>query len=445
MCARLFLPILGCSPVDLKTMCKTSIVLFVLLAQALRADVIGIPKAPQSAQLLNNGYKHLQAGDLMQAEMAFRQLLDKMPRAGRAWAGLAEIAVRRKDPKAAAANLARAVQVSPEDVAVRRAYAAFLASRNEPARAEAELKAAAALDTADPEIHKQLGDLYLAWGKPAEAATAFGAALNRKPGYGEAQMGAGTAHLLRRDLPAAERAFRHAARLMPGSGLPMFSLGLALLESGQTEKAIAALDASLKTEPSAAIVLVARGDAWMSRGDSARAEADYRAAASAPNGASAALTRLGDLKASRGEWRAAEAEYRRAVQADPGGAEQAKNNLAWLLLRDTSAGRARQARLDEALKLAEQAANSPGAPAAYADTLGWIHHLRGESSQALAALRKARDGSPKDPAVRYHLGAAAAAAGQKAEAVRELTAALSISASFDSAADARRQLESLRR
>jgi tetratricopeptide (TPR) repeat protein len=61
---------------------------------------------------------------------------------------------------------------------------------------------------------------------------------------------------------------------------------------------------------------------------------------------------------------------------------------------------------------------------AFADTLGWIHYLRGEYPLAVDLLSRAAQDEPADPVIRYHLGMALSRQGQNERALEELKAAV---------------------
>ncbi|WP_164881836.1 tetratricopeptide repeat protein [Paenirhodobacter populi] len=91
----------------------------------------------------------------------------------------------------------------------------------------------------------------------------------------------------------------------------------------------------------------------------------------------------------------------------------AANNLASLL----ASTREDQESLDRAWTVARRLNGSP--VPAFLDTYGWISFRRGDTAGALAALQKAAQGLPDDPAVAYHLGRAYAAQNQHDQAVAE--------------------------
>ncbi|HQY43014.1 MAG TPA: tetratricopeptide repeat protein [Paracoccaceae bacterium] len=83
----------------------------------------------------------------------------------------------------------------------------------------------------------------------------------------------------------------------------------------------------------------------------------------------------------------------------------------------------------------------------YQDTYGWIAYLNGDFTSAVAELKKAAEGLPQDPMVRYHFGMALAATGQTEEAIKQFESALALIPAGDSrdfANSARTELEKLK-
>ena len=130
------------------------------------------------------------------------------------------------------------------------------------------------------------------------------------------------------------------------------------------------------------------------------------------------------------------ASYRIAMKSQRTAA-MAYNNLAWLQVTKKN-------NVDAALPLAKEAVElSGGRSAEIIDTLGWIHHLKGNTEKAIEHLERARKALPQMPTVRYHLGAAYAKAGRTKEAKSELQEALAISQDFPEAQQATTLLNSL--
>jgi Flp pilus assembly protein TadD len=126
-------------------------------------------------------------------------------------------------------------------------------------------------------------------------------------------------------------------------------------------------------------------------------------------------------------------QYEEALKLTPQSA-LALNNLAGLYQREKD-GRA-LATAEKALKLAPE---HPGVQ----DTLGWILVEQGQLPRAVELLGKAAAKVPKAGPIRYHYGVALARVGKKAEARRELEAAIATGQKFPELEEAKALLKSL--
>jgi predicted Zn-dependent protease len=113
------------------------------------------------------------------------------------------------------------------------------------------------------------------------------------------------------------------------------------------------------------------------------------------------------------------------------------NNLAWLLAQQGQS-------LDEALRLARGAHQKlPGNPNAI-DTVGYVLYKRGEYDSAIGLLRDCVNKFPDAAPCRYHLGMSYFKTGNPARAKTELAAAMKLDPNFQSAAEARGMLSTLK-
>ncbi len=96
-----------------------------------------------------------------------------------------------------------------------------------------------------------------------------------------------------------------------------------------------------------------------------------------------------------------------------------------------------------ALSVAEQAFKLAPNDPAIMDTLGWILLTQGETTRSVDLLKQAASKLPKSAVVRYHLAAALARTGHKAEAKRELDVSLKSGSGFPEAEAARKLAASL--
>jgi Flp pilus assembly protein TadD len=115
-----------------------------------------------------------------------------------------------------------------------------------------------------------------------------------------------------------------------------------------------------------------------------------------------------------------------------------KNNLAMMLVR----GEPSQTDLDKALELTKGFALSENP--VLADTLGWVHYIRGENKEAITILQRAYSDDLNIPDVSYHLGMAYYKAGSIKEAREMLEKALSFKRPFQGVEQAKQVLAEIK-
>jgi tetratricopeptide (TPR) repeat protein len=128
--------------------------------------------------------------------------------------------------------------------------------------------------------------------------------------------------------------------------------------------------------------------------------------------------------------------YRKLLSTHPGHVA-ALNNLAMLLSQSPEDR-------EEATKLAQQAYDARPRDPRIADTLGWVHHLRGAHALARPLLERALAANPEEPSLQYHLGAVLLAEGERKRGAALLRAALAHSVAFEGSEQARALLASER-
>jgi Flp pilus assembly protein TadD len=111
----------------------------------------------------------------------------------------------------------------------------------------------------------------------------------------------------------------------------------------------------------------------------------------------------------------------------------ALNNLAWVY---------QQQHDPRAMDMARQAyVLSPGAQTA--DTLGWILTSVGKADTGVLLLRQASAQAASDPRVQYHYAVALKDTGDKADAIKLLTAVVAIKTEFTEKTQAQQLLDEL--
>jgi len=226
-------------------------------------------------------------------------------------------------------------------------------------------------------------------------------------------------------------------KAMPGEPLPRCWQAQMLDNQRKHQEAVAVYEANIRDRPDCVYARTLLADSYAAHGET---ESEIRVLEetilhAAERQAAEVHLRLGQLYDGQGRTEMAATNYE-AAMTEPGLAAAACNNLAYLVAT-------RKGDATAALPLAEQAFKLGRGSPAIADTLGWVHFLKGDAADAVKYLEIARKGLPGVPTVRYHLATAYAKAGRTAEARAELEAALAISGTFPESEEAAKLLKEL--
>jgi tetratricopeptide (TPR) repeat protein len=434
------------------------------------------------------------------------EILKANPRDNDALTMRADIALARGDTTSAIADLRAVLRDQPNAPALMRALAAAYATNRDVGLAEETLRTAMRANPSDVQTRLALADLLMKNGRGDEAQPMANQLVTEQPGdpqaleaafriqvqrrdFAAARQSAETIHSLRPDLPAgdfltglvdeaegkldaARGSFERAVRLAPGFVEPLAAAVRIDLAQHQGQRALARVEEALAASPKSSGMLdlkaevlaqlkrfdesaeaagqaIARSPSWwVAYDDLARAEtgrgrpeaavAAYERGIQATQSAPPLLLHLAALLDQLGRLDRAMGLYEDWLRREPG-SEIASNNLAMLLLTHKSA---EPASLDRALELARRLEKSTQPE--FIDTLGWVHYLRGEYAPAIEALQRAVAVAPEAAVFRAHLGLAQLHAGQRDAARDNLQRALSASAGFPEAAEARAALAQIK-
>ncbi len=175
-----------------------------------------------------------------------------------------------------------------------------------------------------------------------------------------------------------------------------------------------------------------RSEARLQKGDLPGARAALEEATSRDSRLLAAQVYLAQIYEQAGDHGLAVERYRRILELQPENV-MALNNLAYSLA-------ARMDQPKEALPLAEKAYSLAKGNANITDTLGWIHHLLGESEKAYGLISQAALAEPRNAEIQLHLAIVAAAT----ERLLEASTALSRAVALDPLLESRDEVKSLR-
>jgi len=382
---------------------------------------------------------------------------------------LGETLLVDKKPDAAMQAFERAEQSGSSKAFTQLQVARILLAYRESDRAIAKARAAMATPGFGPSARALIADALVAKGDVAGAERELREGMAAAPKDALPAMQLGRFYATQRRWPDALRQFEQAGKLQPDSRDALVAQAEARLAMNQGAEAVQVAERVLKLEGESVqgwTYLAATQDR---AGRPADARETYERALKKHPGhlgvglaltalhqrekrtllaakllgelaesnplSPAPLVELAMLRESEKDAAGAVAAYRQALLRDERN-PIALNNLAVRLGADPKTR-------DEAVGLAERAYQVAPRSPAIAETLGWIVFQKGDVDRAQKLLEQAVAGQPDDPTGRYHLAQVYARRGKKAEARRELEAALKAPA-FAEAADARKLLDTLR-
>ncbi|WP_054689067.1 tetratricopeptide repeat protein [Desulfosarcina cetonica] len=177
---------------------------------------------------------------------------------------------------------------------------------------------------------------------------------------------------------------------------------------------------------------------YLSQGKTQQAIANLENAIQKNNKNSGAVMTLALLYQKDGQLDKARAVYEKTLETDPR-SWAAANNLAFLLADTTGT----DADLDRALELARQAEKIKPDEATIKDTLGWIHHKRGDDEIAVTVLEEALEKFPDSGVINYHLAQVLADNDRLDEAREKLEQALAADENYPERSRAEALLKSI--
>ena len=258
-----------------------------------------------------------------------------------------------------------------------------------------------------------------------------------RPDHGETLLL--TADILER-LDRPELAREVYQQVAPGSfGYLVAARGVAdtLRSAGDVDGAIRALEELLAEYPDDPMVHVSLGDTFRTKKNYAAAEKAYSTAIDLMAGNHSQLWYTYYVRGISNErlknWPRAEADFRQSLDLRPG-QPQVLNYLGYSLVE-------RREKLDEALKMIEQAVSVRPDSGYIVDSLGWVYYRLGRFDEAVAPMEMAVELMATDPIVNDHLGDVYWMVGREYEARFQWRRALSFGPEEAEADRIRRKLE----
>lgn len=426
----------------------------------------------------------LKEGELEEASALIEETLKEEARDADALFLHAVIALKNKDLDQAVADLRAVLRERPDRIAAWRMLGQSHIARNELELAEEAFEKALAIEPDDLFSQSRMAALKLHQGDAEAAKTALEAIADKTPENIGVQQALARIHFAQKDWSALAEGGERLKERAPDQPLGPYLEGLALQKQGRQEEAIAAFEQALELKPNAIEPLAALVQSHMALNEPAKAEARITNLLDKSPGNPVFVQLLGNLYLASGEkdkaltlhkeaialnpkapqlhlryaqLLAAEGDLETAYQILVNGAKETEgnpnllvesailaqrmgdyraavdayekvlgkhpdsllivNNLAMLLATHIPGPDS----LDRAFELAERLKESE--QPLYVDTLGWIHHLRGEFEQASVYLEKANDLKQGIAEIEYHLGMNYLKLGEQDKARKYLAAA----------------------
>jgi tetratricopeptide (TPR) repeat protein len=440
-----------------------------------------------------------------EAQHLVAEVLNKNPVDADALILRANIALAHSDPAAAVVDLRAALRDQPRSVPLYRMLARAYLAKGDHALAEEALRSAIEVAPDDPAIKLELTQILIQTDRAAQAVTLLEGTRERFPQDLKVREALVRAYMARHDLPRAraaaeelqqlapdspvgfnfagqiaqqdkrmedaERSFERALEVKPGAPDVLASLARLALARGNPRPAIGRLQAAIDKDPRNVQLIALLGELYLASKDYPHATdtlnralatdprwwiayhdlAQLRLAVSDPAGAISEYERglkaipgqlqlvmeLATLYEKQGRIDEAIGRYEALARSGPLVQQLAANNIAMLLVTY----RSDPTSLDRARDLSASFITSDNG--SLLDTNGWVRYKRREYPDALAVLERARERVPDSRVIRYHLGMTELKLGQRERARSDLESALSGEAAFPGVEEARATLASL--
>jgi len=361
--------------------------------------------------------------------------LKRTPGNFRAWSdlGLAYVQQARLTadptyyPKAEGA-FAKSLALSPKDNATALVGQATLASaRHDFPRALVLVNAALKINDYSAIAYGVKTDALTELGRYDEAVVAVQRMLDLRPGL-DSFARASYQRELRGDVPGARELLKRAADdAFAGAdkAFALYYLGELAWNNGDLKGARRYYDEALVASSAYLPPLPGQAKTLAASGDPTAALSLYREAVQ-QQPQPAYVVELGELLESTGQTQAAAEQYGVVRAIEQLFAAQGSNVDLELALFEADHGKPA-----DALKYATSAYRTRPDSILTEDAYAWALHQAGRDREALPIARRAQRLGTKLPYLRYHLGVIEAAAGDRAAARRDLTAALALNPSFN--------------
>jgi putative PEP-CTERM system TPR-repeat lipoprotein len=360
-----------------------------------------------------------------EAAASFKEVLALNPRVAEAQLYLSRISLSAGRPDAAVSYAESAVANAPEDSGAKAELVRGLLAQRETARAEQELAPLVKAHPQAAQIQALDAMLKLQRNDTKGAREAYARALAINPDLLDAIDGITLIDLTEGRAADARRLIETRLAANPNNPELLILAGRVYGVQRDFQNAETVLRKAITVEPSIMMAYNLLATVYLATGklESARVEFDELSKRNPRDLGSRTMAAL--ILHSQRKFADATKRYEDIVAADPGAAV-AGNNLAMLYSTDGS-------RLNDALRLANRAAETLPDNAEVQDTIGLIYLKKGLPALAVPAFQKSAAKSPGNASYHLHLAEALKQAGDVAEARRSVTTALKLKPDYNEA------------
>ena len=349
------------------------------------------------SQAFNQAVQLHRQGNIDQAELIYRQILDETPDDPDALHLLGVVAHQRGQFGRATTLIRRAVTLAPDAGSFYCNLAEALRMGGDAAAAEEAARRAVALIPHSPDARNHLGLALQAQGKFAEAAAEYREAVELRPEFALAHNNLGGVLRELGQTDAALAAYREAVRLAPGLPLALSNLGQMLLEAGEKDEAEKLCKEAVRLAPNFPEGLSNLGNVLRAKDNLKDAKECYRLALKLRPNVAMIHGNLGQAFQEEGNLDEAIRRYNQAVALDPTSPRFESYLAGALAEKEDYAGAAEHYRKALALK--------PDFPEAL-NGLGSVLHEQGDFAEAIASFEAALRHKPDYADAHSNLAAA---------------------------------------
>ncbi len=439
------------------------------IAQARAAFTVALKLEPEfTPASLNLARLDVLSGRLNEARERLDGILVRDEKNTSAMMALAQLADAENDQVQALVWLEKIRAADTKELIARLVLIRYYSRTGELDRARVIARETEAIEGQNPRVLMAIGRVELISQDYRAAVGTFEKAVKEAPDA-QSYYSLGVAQFRANDDSAARASLAQALKLQPAYLQAASLLVMLDVKAGHIKDALRGVGEIKRQHPKLSAGFMLEGDIRARQKQSARAARAYARARALGGGTQALLKEAAVLQGSQGNEAAikllaswvkthqddvtaryalavaysserrgtadAIKEYRRLLQGAPEYVP-ALNDLAWLLYQG--------GKLGEAAKFAAKAYDLRSDNGPVLDTLGWIRLKQGDTKVALGLLRQASEKMPDAGDVQYHLAAALAQSGKKAESREILERILGTGQGFSSRQKAQQLLDSLK-